>query len=401
LSAVREGGRRALTAAAVIGRSFDLDTLRESSGLDEEEVVLALEDLTSRRLVGEVKDSGERTAAYDFAHEKLRSLAYEETSLARRRLIHRRVAESLARRPRPGTDAARIARHYALAGLEAEAAEYFKLAGEAHRSLYANAEALSHFRSALELGHPDGAGIHESIGDLLTLSGDYEAAARSLESAVGQSGEDLAGVNRKLGNIHHRLGEWDLAEERYEVALDILQKEKNPGENARLHSEMSLLARSRGRLDEAAEFSQKALELAEAAGDPPVLARVHNVAAMVARSDGDLPRATSHLEKSLELSEALEDPGIRVAALNNLALVRGESGDKIRALEITHDALALCVALGDRHHEAALRNNLADLLHEMGREEESRKNLKEAVEIFAEIGEEGKWQPEIWKLVEW
>jgi DNA-binding SARP family transcriptional activator/predicted ATPase len=405
LSSIGEGGRRALSAAAVIGHSFDLDTLRESSGLDEEEVVLALEDLASRRLVGEAREAGERTAAYDFAHEKLRSLVYEETSLARRRLLHRRVAESLARRPRArsGAEAARVARHFALAGLDAEAAEYFKLAGEAHLALYANAEALSHFRSALELGHPDGAEIRESIGDILTLVGDYAGAARSFESAaeLRERGEDLARIERKLGGLHHRLGEWSLAEEHYEAALGVLGDHPGDGEKARLRSEMSLLSLGRGRLREAAEYSRIALDLAEKAKEPLALARVHNVAAMVHRSLGDPARAKADLERSLELSEALEDPAIKVAALNNLALVHGESGETERAAGYLRQALELCVALGDRHHEAALRNNLADLLHKTGREEESRKALEEAVKIFAEIGGEREWRPEIWKLVEW
>jgi hypothetical protein len=28
-------------------------------------------------------------------------------------------------------------------------------------------------------------------------------------------------------------------------------------------------------------------------------------------------------------------------------------------------------------------------------------HFKRAVELFAEVGERGEWQPEIWKLVEW
>ncbi len=403
LSATGETERRMLGAAAAIGRSFDLDTLREASGSGEEEVILALEDLERRGLIEEARGGG--NLSYDFAHENLRSLVYEETSLARRRLLHRRIAESLARRGRPKSEAARIARHYEMAGMSAEAAEHFVAAGESHRSLYANAEALSHFRSALELGHPDEAGIRESIGDLLTLAGEYEAATRSFESAkAGQSGEDLARTNRKLGNLHHRLGEWELAEARYEAALDILEERgsgESLGEKAWLRSEMSLLARSRGRLREAGEYSRSALELAEAAGDPFSLSRTRNVAAIVSRSGGDLSGAKAHLEESLELSKTLEDPGIRIAALNNLALVHGESGDKDKALDAIREALEMCVALGDRHHEAALRNNLADLLHKMGREEESRKNLTEAVAIFAEIGGDSRWQPEIWKLAEW
>jgi hypothetical protein len=59
------------------------------------------------------------------------------------------------------------------------------------------------------------------------------------------------------------------------------------------------------------------------------------------------------------------------------------------------------VALGDRHREAALRNHLADLLHAAGRGEEAMAELKAAVTIFAEVGEEGKLEPEIWKLSEW
>jgi hypothetical protein len=58
-------------------------------------------------------------------------------------------------------------------------------------------------------------------------------------------------------------------------------------------------------------------------------------------------------------------------------------------------------AYGDRHREAALHNNLADLLHVVGRQEEPMGHLKRAVGIFAEIGEEGELQPEIWKLAEW
>jgi len=61
----------------------------------------------------------------------------------------------------------------------------------------------------------------------------------------------------------------------------------------------------------------------------------------------------------------------------------------------------LCAIVGDRHREAALANNTADLLHAVGRGEEAMTMLKDAVAIFAEIGDEGDLEPEIWKLREW
>ncbi len=70
-------------------------------------------------------------------------------------------------------------------------------------------------------------------------------------------------------------------------------------------------------------------------------------------------------------------------------------------MELTGTALDLCRTQGDRHREAALHNNLADLLREVGRDDESIEHVKRSAAIFAEVGEPGLMEPEIWKLVEW
>jgi hypothetical protein len=98
----------------------------------------------------------------------------------------------------------------------------------------------------------------------------------------------------------------------------------------------------------------------------------------------------------------LETPaGDYGAALNNLSRAVSAAGDTLRALERATSALELCAKLGDRHREAAIRNTLADLLHAAGRENESMEELKRSVALFAEIGEPGELEPEIWKLSEW
>ena len=125
---------------------------------------------------------------YDFYHDKLRALVYEEISLARRRLLHRRVAEALIKRARTSTErgglAGLIAYHYRMAGQDAAAAEYFTLAGEHARRIYAERRRARVFESALALGHPDVAALHEAIGDLSTLLGEYRAAMQSYETAA-------------------------------------------------------------------------------------------------------------------------------------------------------------------------------------------------------------------------
>lgn len=422
LAGVSETGWQLLTTAAVIGRSFDFDTLRAASGRSDEEIVIALEALIEQGLVAEVKGSGERALTYDFSHEKLRTLVYEETSLARRRLLHRRVAEALISRARGRLDlgglAGQIAHHYRLTGQDSDAAEYFKLAGEHARSLYANAEALVHFRAALALGHPDAAALHEAIGDLHTLLGEYSAALTSYETAAavlggeetGRRGSEeriishasLARVEHKLGNVHHRRGDWELAESYFQAALAAQKKAGPDGESARLYADWSLTAHHQGQTNIALHLAQQARELAESLGDTQALAQVHNILGVLARSQNDSLLACQHLEQSLAMAEALGDPTARIAALNNLALAYSATGDVERAIQLTGTALALCASQGDRHREAALHNNLADLFHAAGQTEMAMTHLKQAVRIFAEIGAEaGAPQPEIWKLVEW
>ena len=52
--------------------------------------------------------------------------------------------------------------------------------------------------------------------------------------------------------------------------------------------------------------------------------------------------------------------------------------------------------------QAALLNNLADLYHQTGQTEQAMQHLKQAVTIFAQIGDVlANPQPEIWKLTEW
>ena len=75
----------------MIGRSFTFDVVRAASGRGDDETTDGLDEIVGRGLVRELD------AGYDFTHGKLRELVYEQTGRARRRLLHRRVAEALLR----------------------------------------------------------------------------------------------------------------------------------------------------------------------------------------------------------------------------------------------------------------------------------------------------------------
>jgi DNA-binding SARP family transcriptional activator len=381
LDAVSEASAQVLSAAVLIGRTFDADTLRLASGRSEEEVAAALEELSVR---GVILESG---GAYDFGHERLRAIAEDRIGLARRRLLHRRIAQALQDRR---DDPAIVARHLELAGDDAAAALAYVAAAAHARSLSAALEAVAHLEAAIALGHQDPAALHEAIGDLHTLRGAYSDALAAYAAAAAHDDPAAAGrLEHKLGGVHERRGEWELAERHYEDAL------ARGGDEAVVQCDRSRLAWRRGELDRARALGFDALRLAQQSGPSAAAAQANNIL-------GLLGCGREYLERSLELSSELPDPSVRIAALNNLARDHAAAGDLPRAEELIREALEQCAAEGDLHHEAALRNNLADILHKAGLDDQAMEELKRAVGAFATIGGEGEdLYPGVWNLAEW
>jgi DNA-binding SARP family transcriptional activator/predicted ATPase len=393
LATLGELAAQVVSAASVLGRSFEAATVRDTSGRTDDEALQALEELVAAGVLVEGAEG-----LFDFRQEQARHVVYEQMTLARRRLLHSRAASALATGARRDTVAALVAHHYELAGEHLAAAGNYRAAADRERLLYANAEALAHYRAAIALGHPGAAELHVACGDLETLAGDYAGALASYETAAALATVDeRPEIARRRGLVHLRRGEWELADAAFAEALDGI----TPAGAAHVLADLALVAHRRGAEADAHTAADRALAASAEVGDPAALAQAHNIAGILATSRGDVTEAVTHLETSLELAGEPGDPAAQVAARNNLALAVAASGDDERALELARSALELCATVGDRHREAAIRNTLADLHHRAGREEESMDELKRAVAIFAEIGEPGELEPEIWKLSAW
>ena len=223
-----EATRQLLAAAAVIGRAFDFKILQSVSGRSEWEIVAGLEELVNYGLVRE--QSGGR---YDFSHDKLRTVSYEETSAARRQLLHKRAGEAIAASGHAGYDssawAGLAANHFLHAGQSDRAAELFLQAGDQARLLHANSEALEAYQAALAAGYPDPAGLHEACGDLFVLLGNYREAVNSYQAATAFcTPACLSNLMHKLGEVYLRRGEWEAAEGHYRAALDAAGEDGSP-----------------------------------------------------------------------------------------------------------------------------------------------------------------------------
>jgi DNA-binding SARP family transcriptional activator len=388
LREVGDLGRQILTAAAVLNGICDAALLRETSGRSDEEVVEAVEELVGAGLLREMPESD----GLSFTLDALEKVAYDSTSLIRRRLLHRRAAQALAERSHSRADprlAAAVAGQYQAAG-DPEAAGWYHLAGDLARAVYAHDSARHFYETSLALDNAAVAQVRLALGELAMTAGEYDQARRELTTAASHAGHESIGmIEHRMGEVERLLGRFNIAEEHFARAI-----EDHP-EPAAVLSDWALLAHRIGDTKKATQLADKARMAAEQLGDVRQLSRVHNILGVVTSDKDD---AVGHVEEAIRL--AGDDDMLRMAALNNRALLVAENGSRDEAVELVEEAIAIAVRTGHRHREAALWNHLADLHHRAGRESAAQDALTKAVSLFADI-DAGDMEPELWLLARW
>ena len=388
LSDLTDLGRQVLTTAAVLTGICEVTLLREVSGRSEVEVVEAVEELVGSGLMRDLPES----PGLGLTLEALERTAYQSISMARRRLLHRRAAEALSSKPGAARDlrlAAAIAGQFQGAG-DDRAGDWFRLAGDLARSVYANEEATSFYQSAEALGAAEQAQIRLALGELAMARGDYPIAIQELTMAAMLAKPDSVGrVEHRLGELHRLLGRFEAAGEQFARAVTT---HPHP---ATVYADWAMLHRRMGDEGAARSCAVESLRTAESGGDPHVLSRAENVSGVVA---SDRASALAHFDRALAL--AGPDDLARMAALNNKAHALASSGDIETAYPLVEQAIEIAASTGHRHREAALRNHLADLHHRSGRTDEAREESMRAVSLFAGI-DAGSWEPEVWLLTSW
>jgi tetratricopeptide (TPR) repeat protein len=331
-------------------------------------------------------------ATISFALEAVEHLIYETTSVVRRRLLHGRAGAALSERAWDSSDGrlvTSVARHLHMSGAEDEAADWYFRAGDLSFAAYAHTEAENSYQMAQALGHPEAGQIRLSLANLYLLTGRYQKALGEFDTvAATSSGEEAARAEHGVGEVHRRLGRFELAVHHFERA------EPDHPEPALLYADWGMLALRAGDTDEAMRRAKQSLAEAEAAGDDELVARAHHLLGVVTP---DAAAAPAHFERALELAE---DMGQRMASLNGLARAMGREGNFASALPVAEEALRLAETIGDRHRQAALLNHLADIHQRLGDTARAEELVTQSVRLFAEL-EPDAWEPEIWLLTGW
>jgi DNA-binding SARP family transcriptional activator len=322
LGQLPDGARRLAEVAAVIGRPFSVGLLVSATGIGEPALVDMIDELWRRRII---RDQG---ATYDFSHDKLRAVALEMLSPARRRQLHRVVAEAIAAEFGHDLAAAspQLAAQYDQAGMAEPAIDAYRVAGARAVAVSALDEAVSMFRRALAL--------------LAELPPSPRRDALELDIRIAL-GSPLVALEGYGSHAAHQL---------YERGLSLCRQ---------LHQAVDPpilrglgLARLQGcRFDESSELGQALVD--HESHDPITKTEGQYLLGVSAFWRGDLARARQYLEGAIEtydvsrrqehLALYAQDP--KAVCLVRLAWVDLWAGDAGRADARARSALGLAVDL--------------------------------------------------------
>ncbi len=383
--------RTVLHQVSVLGAGFwATDVAAVLPDIDDENLTFTLAPLGD---LLDVRPSGWVT----FRHTLIRDVAYHQLPFSVRGRLHGLVAESILRAT--GDDgseqAALLSLHFAHAQRYTEAWRYARIAGDSAREIYANLEAITLYRRALqaarhlpELSDTDRADIFERLGDAQDLAGLYEDSGVSYRAARRLLRDEpvrQARLSLKDAFVAERNG-------RYREAVRSIRRgqrflEGVAGDDAakvRAHLTVwyAVMCLDQGKPREGARWSRAGVSLAESAGDEAALARAYLVLD-VAESTLGRP----YTLRALEIYTRLGDLSGQATAANNLGVGAYFEGRWNEAIDFYMRAREARKKTGDPVNAALSNVNMAEILTDQGHLDEAREILMSAAEVFMAAGD--------------
>jgi DNA-binding CsgD family transcriptional regulator len=336
--------------------------LRSLTDLPERELLEALDLLVDREVLAEGVENGE--IVYDFRQPLVRETLVQETSLARARVLHSRIARRLEEElgERAGDEADTLAYHYLRAPAEdnPSAIHHLVTAGRGALHRFGNAEAARYLEAALSLldrqrdrgdsssGVREGRReVLEDLARALSRMGSYDRAvplwgeARTL--ALEEGNLDAAAESlRRIGIIRSYQGDPAGAVEEYDRILAEPAGALSPGLVARTRLRRGVALEELGRLEDARGELEDVLEMAQDLDDPLILAQAHRALVLLHLWTADPHRVRTHGEQALVLARDSGSLSVEFWTHWGLAVLEGLLGNT--ALMADHVAEANRVA---------------------------------------------------------
>jgi class 3 adenylate cyclase len=377
-----------MSAASVMGRSFDVVSLATVAGVKESVVLSALEASVTAQLI---EEESSRSGHYRFRHALTREAIYEDLVTPRRQQLHSRVADAL--KATDGVAPVDLAHHLFMAGRNDEAvAMCIAAARDAMDTLAYHDAAELLQRAAPYVRDPVARGrLLCQAGDAYWNNAESEAARGVLEQGVADLesaglATEAAGHRLLLGRCHWELLRTDRAREEFEMARDVLEKAGPSEALAIAHIRLSGLAMFDNSNEASLQEARRAAEIAGLAGSDLALCWSWNFMGGAEVGLGEVEAGFRHLDDSYEAA--------------------AKGGYRFQAFNAVFNATWLAVHLG-RNPGAWVERRQApewfsqlSILYVEGLVELQRGRVREAIDLARAAGQKARdsgHQKQIWR----
>jgi predicted ATPase len=281
--------REMLQVASVQGEEFAAEVLARVQNMADREAIWRLSRELQRRhrlvsAAGLVQLGWVRLSHYRFVHNLFQQYLYESLSEAERVYLHRSIGQVLEDMFTGQTEevAARLARHFEVAGLPAKAAAYRLQAGDRARRVSAHQEAADHLTRGLELATELPAGTERLQLEL------------DLNVSLGKALLALYGyASPKVDRVFSR-------------ARELCQALGDPPQLIQVLLAQAAFNLMGGDLRRAQEDAHQVLVLAQRAADSGLMLTSHLILGAAALYRADYDQAREHLEQVIALYDPVQ-----------------------------------------------------------------------------------------------
>jgi class 3 adenylate cyclase/predicted ATPase len=400
LDRLEETSRRTAQVGAVVGRTFAFDVLRHVLEDQTAQVNHSLADLQTHEIVAEDVSTPERD--YAFLHGLMQEVSYNSLLARTRRLHHRKIAEYLEDHWGEAETTNALTAHHAYLGQDwPRALKFQRLAGDQSRTLFANKDAIDHFLKALhsaeqlppETTVAERLAIHTALGELLTITAQYDAAqthlqlARELATARGDVDAD-AHACRWLARLEELRGNYPPALHWVDETLGVLNG-RDTADAAEALLIAGLIKVRQGHASEALERCQQVLLIAEMLDELYVMARAYSLLGIVVRNLGDYAQATQHFQQAIQLYQRIGNIHGQGIAYNQTANTFFNMGRWQEADRDYRQSAAMLTQVGDTYNRALVENNLGGIALNQGRLDEALTFYHNSLRALTQIGTTG------------
>ncbi len=382
--------RLAADAAATIGRAFAAPLLTQVSGMDETELLAALDELWQKRILRE-----HGRDAYDFSHDKLREVVYTALTPARRHALHRHVAQALA-----GLDPDDLwgrAFHLEQGGQTRLAAEALFDAAkrDMDQAAYPSAQhGLAHV--LLLLGDQPGRLRIEvvlSLAKVCDITGDDAQALKAVTQALELTAalEDNPLRLQALaaaGDIAYKTGRPDEARKWFEMALSAARRLGDTSHEITLLTQTGDMELRAGKAQHSKELYEQALALARQTKAHALEADALEGLGFILPAVGDsFLLARKYMEEATTIRRMMGNRLGEARSLCNFMGLLNACGAFEEALMLAPQALAKNQAVNYRRGAAIVLSGQGLAAYELGQFEQARELLESSRHEYAAIGE--------------